>query len=108
MRAAIIVGSACLLLAGAAQAASADASSRRLETRNVDFNDARSVDRFYKRLLITAREVCDSHVPYDVNAIYRDRDCVTQTVDQIVNRVQRPLLTARRDDAMKVRYATGY
>jgi len=78
--------------AGIAAARSDDAAVK-LTTRGVDFADARQVKAFYEHVRVAARAACnsDSLTSWGVR---EDRECRSRFVDDAVNQVNAPLLTA--------------
>jgi UrcA family protein len=78
--------------AGIASARPDDATVK-LSVQGVDFSDPRQVKAFYEHVRVAARAACssDSLTPWGVR---EDRECRAQFVDEAVNQVNAPLLTA--------------
>jgi len=78
----------------AANAQDGEAPQVHLSFANVDFNDSAQVDRFYDRLKVAARRVCESNTPMasitDPNA---ERTCRNDAVKGAVREINRPQLT---------------
>ena len=101
-----------LAFAGQALAADQRAEERAptaapVSLAKVDFQDKASVKAFYNRLVYAAREVCDSGVS-DRSIRRADAACERAAIDRAVSELQRPLLTARRDEKTNIGYARGY
>ena len=94
---------ACTLVAVAGQAQALtverDVNLATVAARDVDFQNPASVDSFYKKLRVAAREACHSRNPYDRKVVLADRACAEQAVNQAVASLSRPLLTARAQTA---------
>lgn len=93
--------------AGIAFARSDDATVK-LSVRGVDFADARQVKAFYDHIRVAARAACnsDSLTP---SGVREDQECRARFVDDAVNQVNAPLLTAmntNRDSRKASAYAT--
>lgn len=93
--------------AGIASARSADAPVK-LSVRGVDFADARQVKAFYEHLRVAAQAACnsDSLTPAGVR---EDQECRARFVNDAVNQVNAPQLTAMnsRDPHRATAYAFG-
>ena len=78
--------------AGIASARPDDATVK-LSVRGVDFADPRQVKAFYDHIRVAARAACnsDSLTSWGVR---EDRECRARFVDDAVNQVNAPLLTA--------------
>src|SRR5665213_1603137 len=78
--------------AGIALARSADAPVK-LSVRGVDFADSRQVKIFYDHIKAAAQAACngDTLTPWGVR---EDRECRARFIEDAVNQVNAPLLTA--------------
>lgn len=79
----------------------------KLSVRGVDFADRQQVKAFYEHVRVAARAACNSDdlTPWGVRA---DRECRARFVDDAVNQVNAPLLTAmNKSDTPKTAYAFG-
>jgi UrcA family protein len=80
----------------------------KLSVRGVDFTDARQVKSFYDHVRVAARAACnsDSVTSWGVR---EDRECRARFVDDAVNQVNAPLLTAmnKPDSRRTSAYAFG-
>jgi UrcA family protein len=78
--------------AGIAAARPADAPVK-LSMRGVDLSDARQVKVFYDHIRIAARAACngDTLTPWGVR---EDQECRARFINDAVNQVNAPLLTA--------------
>ena len=87
---------AALLSAGAASAADLDSAtatrSREVSLKGVDFNDRAQVENLYRRLKVTARNVCSDARPSTVAMQNRDRQCARDALDNAVAKLDRPQL----------------
>ena len=94
---------ACALaaVAGQAQALTVerDANPVTITAQGVDFQNPASVDAFYQRIRLAAREACDSRNSFDRAVVLADRACAQNAVNQAVASLSRPLLTARAQTA---------
>jgi UrcA family protein len=93
--------------AGIASARSDDAAVK-LSVRGVDFNNPRQVKAFYEHVRVAARAACnsDSLTSWGVR---EDRECRARFIDDAVNQVNAPLLTAMNapDSRKTSAYAFG-
>jgi UrcA family protein len=85
-----------------------DEATVKLSVRGVDFTDPRQVKAFYDHVRVAARAVCnsDSLTP---GGLREDRECRARFVDDAVNKVNAPLLTAmnKSDSPKASAYAFG-
>jgi UrcA family protein len=85
-----------------------DDAAVKLSVRGVDFADPRQVKAFYEHVRVAARSACnsDSLTPWGAR---EDRECRARFVDDAVNQVNAPLLTAMNNpDSRKTSaYAFG-
>ena len=80
----------------AAQSAAADpreTQSLSVSTRGVDLDNRAEAQRFYQRLKVAARSVCDSRMA-DLGARLADERCAKDALDRAVRDTNAPLLTA--------------
>ena len=83
-----IVG-ACAIAASSFAFAGEDFS---MKYSSADFQDAKSVEELYQRIRVTAREHCPS---YSVSRSLADRRaCVDDVSEQLVSKIDHPVLTA--------------
>lgn len=71
----------------------AEASTRAVSARGVDFSNQQQVRQFYSRLHAAAQAVCDAGSPVP-RAFAVDQGCVRQVVADAVKAADRPVLTA--------------
>ena len=92
--------------AGAAFARSDDATVK-LSVRGVDFADPRQVKTFYDHVRVAAQAACnsDSLTSWGVR---EDRECRARFVDEAVNKVNAPLLTAMNNSNSDSRTTRAY
>lgn len=90
--------------AGVASARPADESVK-LSVRGVDFADPRQVKVFYDHVQVAAQAACNSETPTP-QGVQEDRACRARFVDEAVNQVNAPLLTAMNN--RQSRPATAY
>jgi UrcA family protein len=76
----------------------AEAPARAVSTRGVDFSNGEQVRRFYFRLNVAARAVCDAGSPVP-RSFAMDRRCVRQVVADAVKAADKPMLTALYNSA---------
>ena len=91
----LLAAGAAVLIAVPAFAAEtqADAPTRAVSTRGVDFSNKEQVRRFYIRLNSAARAVCDAGSPVP-RFFATDARCVRQVVADAVKAADKPVLTA--------------
>ncbi len=91
----LLAASAAVLIAGPALAAEpqADAPSRTVSTRGVDFSNGEQVRQFYFRLNVAARAACDGSSPVP-RFFATDARCVRRAVADAVKAADKPMLTA--------------
>jgi UrcA family protein len=85
--------------AGLASARPDDAAVK-LSVRGVDFADPRQVKVFYDHIGVAAQAACnsDSLTPWGVR---EDRECRARFIDDAVNKVNAPLLTAMNNSGSR-------
>jgi UrcA family protein len=85
-----------------------DDATVKLSVRGVDFANPRQVKAFYDHIRVAARAACnsDSLTPWGVR---EDQECRARFVDDAVNQVNAPLLTAMNapDSRRTSAYAFG-
>jgi UrcA family protein len=91
----LFVAGAAVLIAVPALAAEtqAEAPTKAVSTRGVDFSNKDQVRQFYLRLNTAARAVCDAGSPVP-RTFAVDAGCVRQVVADAVKAADKPVLTA--------------
>jgi UrcA family protein len=114
MLSAAVAVTALIAAAGAAQAAprsavaARDVSVERLEVGAVDFRDAAQVRAFHKRLQQAALFVCGARADAIKAERDADRACAEKAMNEAVNGLNRPLLTAYYQQSGAPMVARGY
>jgi UrcA family protein len=91
----LLAAGAAVLIAVPAFAAEtqAEAPTKAISTRGVDFSNKEQVRQFYLRLNTAARAVCDAGSPVP-RTFAVDAGCVRQVVADAVKAADKPVLTA--------------
>ena len=88
--------SVCALQSPAAAQSQSDREPFKIPvaTRDIDFNDARSVAAFDQRLARAAKTACDSGATFDLAIKIQDAECAHAAWEQAVKSMDQPLLSA--------------
>jgi UrcA family protein len=103
----LLLAAALAASALSAQTAAADPRETQtlaVSTRGVDFGNRVEAARFYQRLKSAAFSVCDSRVA-DLGMRLSDQRCAKAALEQAVNQVNAPLVTAMNTNTLGTQYA---